>query len=298
MLRVGGGIPDKVQKLVDLGVVPSTRTMATRAIPTLKTNVPELVNLECAPWDRMFEQCKAFVAQHGHFNIAQGLSRAAWHSRRFQNWQLYNWMAIQRDRQRKGILPQAMVLKLDGIGFPWNPQREFWLNMFNDYKQDPTNPRFSGWCTNQRRYRANGSLSKKRIKLLDSTGFSWEIATSALRDQVWDRFCCEFSDYVKRFGTTSIPRELYGLTRVCWQLDEEMKTRLQSAFAQEQEKFIKLSKWLRKQIARIRKGTIKADQLRRLKEIFSLVRFSGKDRFSSARTATILSGVQPHNSVA
>jgi len=276
MLRRGGISFNKRQKLIDLGMVPSTRTRVDH-------NSHSLRHLASESWDKMFELCKAFAARHGHFNVAQGLPRVVWQSRRFENYQLYDWMNTQRDHQRKGTLSHERAQKLNSIGFTWNPQKEYWLNTFNAYKRDPENPRFSRWCTSQRRYKVDGTLSEERIKLLDSIGFSWGMSTCETRQQEWDRFCRELADYVNRFGTISIPRELYGLTRICWQLDEETKARLQAAFPQEQVKFIPLSAWLRKQIAGIRNGTIKTGQLDRLTEVFSHVRFGPKSRFLSAR---------------
>ena len=52
---------------------------------------------------------KAFKAEHGRCNVPES------------HGPLGKWVATQRQAYKKGKLPEERILKLDALGFVWNP---------------------------------------------------------------------------------------------------------------------------------------------------------------------------------
>lgn len=134
--------------------------------------------------DRFFQVLERFIAEHGHPNVPQ--------SHVIDGVEIGRWCTWQRKQYRKGKVPAERVLRLEALGFLWEPGRSLresqlseplaMLQQFRDefgHLDVPAKYVTDGywlgaWCTRQRTRRRRGSLPAAHIRQLDALGFIWE----------------------------------------------------------------------------------------------------------------------------
>ena len=137
-------------------------------------------------WESMFQALIRFKRQHGHCNVE-------WR----HNLDLAYWIIVQRESRLRGSLNDAMVQRLESIGFQWEPQDAAWERMFEALRQFrqqqghcnvprkwPKNRNLAAWCERQRRRR----LTTDQVRRLKAIGFSWDrpAEISIKPDHEWD----------------------------------------------------------------------------------------------------------------
>ena len=179
------------------------------------------------PYEEKWEEaclalCK-FREKHGHcavpvhYNVNK-LKLGAW---------------VSNQRQNKKTLSKDRLLKLNEIGFIWDPNAEKWLRYFKSLKsywertgqsQPPEEHsenklKIGTWATRQRSTRHN--LSNEQINLLDSIGFSW----NALSDK-WDSSFVSLVNFKNRNGHCRVPlRHIEGETNLGRWVSRQRKTK-------------------------------------------------------------------------
>ena len=98
---------------------------------------------------------------------------------------LRNWKAKQRLMYQKGDLSTNKINLLENIGFDFNPVENDWVSKFRELKSfkklnGHTNVPQRGtplgtWVSSQRKRKKSGLMSSKKIKLLESIGFIWNL---------------------------------------------------------------------------------------------------------------------------
>jgi superfamily II DNA or RNA helicase len=129
-------------------------------------------------WDPQAEQWELGFAALCDFKKREG------HCRVSERQKLGQW--VKRQRQRKSQLTQEQMLRLNKLGFSWDPHAEQWEEAFEELKRIKQrkghcriaqNLRVNGiglgiWVNAQRQ--ARDHLSQDRIEKLNSIGFSWD----------------------------------------------------------------------------------------------------------------------------
>lgn len=177
-------------------------------IKEIKEIFEEIESRLVASWDYWFEKLCEFKKENGHTRVMRSGSSEEINSG------LPKWVSAQR--ARRNLLPKEKIELLDSIGFVWSVDEDSWFNMFelckeyiiehgeltpsvkSVYKEE----RIGAWVARQKTARKAGELSKKRVELLDSIGFVWDIELHN-----WLKRLGELVDYEKKHGNYDMPRK-------------------------------------------------------------------------------------------
>jgi superfamily II DNA or RNA helicase/ferredoxin-thioredoxin reductase catalytic subunit len=164
----------------------------------------ESVKERLQPWEVMFQQLVEFKNVHGHCNVP---------NRYPENPPLGNWVQQQRYKNRKGILNEQYIKKLNEIGFVWNPYEVYWENMYamlvdfvNEYGHCKVpfkwheNLQLSEWFFEQRKLKKKGELSQARIEKLEKLGFDWNPLETD-----WNEMYQKLIEYKNIYGNCNVP---------------------------------------------------------------------------------------------
>lgn len=142
-------------------------------------------NLLDQQWEEFFAMLETFRAQNGHCNVgSKGKSK--------DEQALYEWVNTQRKRFKQGKLPDVRKIRLEAIGFsfepvdPWVESYEMLVNyVTREGDADiPTNHiendfYLGRWASTQRGKYRNSELTKQQIMLLEKLkGWTWERKTT------------------------------------------------------------------------------------------------------------------------
>lgn len=155
-------------------------------------------------WAEYYEELKAHKAQHGDANPLR---------RRFER--LGAWCVQQRQRRKKGEMPQAQIELLDQLGFTWLKHvKTPWeanlaaLQAFiaaNGHGNVPhlydPNPLLGYFVASQRARYAKGRLPAEKIAQLEAIGFNWK---SPGRDPLRPERLRQLAAYRERFGHCNV----------------------------------------------------------------------------------------------
>ncbi|GCA62991.1 hypothetical protein KIPB_007191, partial [Kipferlia bialata] len=144
-------------------------------------------------WDKSFMALQRHRGSHGK-----------WPSEA-EDKTLYEWAEAQRILYVSGKLPVAKACRLESIDFPLREKEtessSAWdVNLATlrrhlttrDKLSPETEREMTRWCKYQRGCKRKGTLSKRRIDLLNSIGFVWDP-----REQLWDDTILELQQYLQ-----------------------------------------------------------------------------------------------------
>lgn len=142
-----------------------------------------------APWDKRYEELKAFKKKYGHCKATPKANKS-----------LATWLSTQRRMWRKfknSDLTSSRLSKLETLGVEWDPKasrdNEKWNEKYEDLKRfkeehghcdvvlvHPQYTPLGNWVTEQLRCYFNENYKKhtwteKKFELLDSIGFDWNM---------------------------------------------------------------------------------------------------------------------------
>ena len=129
-------------------------------------------------WNEAFEALKEFHKREGHCLVNRDNTD--------DSLGLFRWVITQRQIYAKDQLTHDQVVRLNLLGFNWNPRNEQWDEAFESLKKffkreghcnvprehTENGLRLGTWVGKQREKKAR--LSPDRIKRLDSLGFAWK----------------------------------------------------------------------------------------------------------------------------
>ncbi|MBF0379425.1 MAG: Helicase associated domain protein [Magnetococcales bacterium] len=129
-------------------------------------------------WEEMFVALTEYRDHHGDCLVPESYA---------QNSELGWWVATQRKAKLSGQLDQPRIQRLDALGFIWDIAEANWLDMYRQLfifahekghclvsKSHPATMLLSKWCDNQRKAKANNTLSQDQINRLSELNFVWE----------------------------------------------------------------------------------------------------------------------------
>ncbi|OEU08637.1 hypothetical protein FRACYDRAFT_196219 [Fragilariopsis cylindrus CCMP1102] len=138
---------------------------------------------ETLSWDEMFQRLVRYKKEH-HTTVVPTKKNKA-------DPRLGIWVSHQRTFYKNKKLPVERINCLDSIGFFWDPLDKQWMEMYQEllaYKIQHRstnvpqcymeNPQLGKWVKSQRQvYNTTnrGSLSKKRLGLMNSINFVWSV---------------------------------------------------------------------------------------------------------------------------
>jgi superfamily II DNA or RNA helicase len=156
-------------------------------------------------WEERYGELKAFKERFGHSNVPQG-----WR----ENPQLGRWARKQRGKNKSGELSEDRRLRLEQIGFLWDPLDSQWEEMFGllvDYKRTHNdcrvpvrwrdNPQLGRWVDKQRQAKKDKRIGENRIGRLEELGFVWDPF-----DKYWEEMYSTLERYRKRHGDCNVPQ--------------------------------------------------------------------------------------------
>ena len=137
------------------------------------------------------------------------------------NKKLAIWVSVQRSAFSEGKLSQNRIIKLESIGFEWDPYSVDWERNFNFlqtfhkenghcrvpqfYKDDKE---LGYWASNQRSFYSKGKLSSDRIARLEALGFEWDPINAE-----WERNFIELKTFNTLHGHCRVPQAYPKLGR-------------------------------------------------------------------------------------
>jgi type I site-specific restriction endonuclease len=156
-------------------------------------------------WNETFNALKSFKNKTGHCRITKSQSSE------YAN--LGIWAHVQRTLKSK--LSTEQIIKLDSIGFSWDPISEKWEEAFEALKtfrkkvghcrvargQVIAGVKLGDWVSLQRRRLKNALMPKYQVDLLNSVGFSWNPASDN-----WEEAFTELVKFHKINGHCNVPQ--------------------------------------------------------------------------------------------
>ena len=122
---------------------------------------------------------------------------------------------------------------LKSIGFEWDGEKydELWMGMFQKlvvYKEMNKNtkvpqqydedPKLGTWVSTQRGNFRDDELLPKRLVLLNSIGFEWEVVRGRkVNNKIWMNMFHKLVEYNEQHKNTMVPRRVFKLGRWVYQ---------------------------------------------------------------------------------
>ena len=117
----------------------------------------------------------------------------------------------------------------------------------------------AGWVEEQRRARAEGSLSEDRVELLALYGFEWDLEAEQRERKQWPRMFAALRDYRVEFGDCLVPPDF----EVSAEAEAEAGG-VEKGGGGKDEKMLKLGVWVAAQRRAHSRGALDYDRLRAL----------------------------------
>ncbi|MHB1350894.1 MAG: DEAD/DEAH box helicase [Desulfobulbaceae bacterium] len=133
-------------------------------------------------WQEMYARLENYHAQYGDAEVPNRWKNDA---------TLSAWVNRQRQRKKKGLIPDEQIQLLDALDFTWqHRERGSWEDRYQeliDFKAKhghcnvpfayDEKPKLGAFVNAMRNLYTAGSLSKQRVELLERCGFQWSART-------------------------------------------------------------------------------------------------------------------------
>lgn len=144
-----------------------------------------------AIWDKRYEQLVEFKIECGHCDVP---------TEKWKNTELSHWVSHQRRFRKRNELSQDRIDRLNAIGFSWNVEEVRWNKNFRKLAHGEAVA--DHWKEHQRKGAREGNLSKKRVNLLKSVGFSFDPYPD-----VWRNNLKALQDFHAKFKHWNVPKK-------------------------------------------------------------------------------------------
>ena len=160
-------------------------------------------------WEEKYRKLAEYVKKHGNCLIPQDYP---------EDQALSNWVHLQRQQYRRGLLDEKKVNRLKELGFLWNTRETHWEAMRQEliaYKLQhgdcsvpakyADNPSLGTWVDTQRQRYRDGRLDQYRYERLQEIGFTWENVKVLQRAAQWEEMLPELISYKEQHGDSDVP---------------------------------------------------------------------------------------------
>lgn len=161
-------------------------------------------------WNEMFDKLLEYKRLHGDTNVPQRYQEIP---------KLGPWVNQQRQKRKRGKVPDHRINKLDSIGFIWDPVKSgarydpIWNAHYDElvtyYKSHghcrvtkSDDKVLNGWVIEQRVQFHRGTLKNERKEKLDSLDFQWEVF-----DDLFASHLEKLKQYKEKHGDCLVPAE-------------------------------------------------------------------------------------------
>jgi superfamily II DNA or RNA helicase len=161
-------------------------------------------DLLAADWELNFSNLQSFKTNNGHCRVPRDYKDIP---------QLALWVNRQRHGYSNGKLTTNRIVRLEALGFEWDPKAADWeLNFSNlqsfkannghcrvpqAYKEDPS---LGKWVPRQRQLFIKGRLSAYRIARLEALGFEWDVLAAD-----WELYFSKLQSFKSQNGHCRVP---------------------------------------------------------------------------------------------
>ena len=189
---------------------------------------------QASVWEENIRILEQYKATHGNCNVPRIFP---------SNKKFARWINTQRSSKISGTLSHERIVRLNLLGFDWDPRESIWKNNFELLKQYrakhgdcnvPTggfeNTVLTIWVSGQRAAKIKGEISVERVNQLIEIGFDWDPQASA-----WEENFCALEDYKAKHGNCNVSQlwsENPGLGR--W-VAKQRKSKIKEKLAKERE---------------------------------------------------------------
>jgi hypothetical protein len=159
-------------------------------------------------WNEMFDKLVEYKRVHGDTNVPQRYKEVA---------KLGPWVNQQRQKRKRGKVPDYRIQKLDSIQFLWEPVKSgarydpIWNSHYDKLQKyhesnghcrvtRSDDKELNGWVIEQRMQFSRGTLKDDRKEKLDSLGFQWEVF-----DEVFASHLDKLKQYKQKHGDCLVP---------------------------------------------------------------------------------------------
>jgi hypothetical protein len=160
-------------------------------------------------WEEAFSALQKYSSEKGHCLVHTDL--------KIGNVNLGKWVQHQRRFKKQGELTNDRVLRLNSLGFNWDPFSAQWEEAFNkllnfrkkngncrvhiDYKVGDF--KLGNWVSVQREHRKKSKLTDERIKRLDELEFIWDPRTAQ-----WEEAFAALQSFRARVGHCDVAEKV------------------------------------------------------------------------------------------
>ncbi|MDC0306473.1 Helicase associated domain protein [Akkermansiaceae bacterium] len=152
-------------------------------------------------WDQQFQALEAYRKRHDNCLVP----------RSEKNKTLATWITSQRVRRNSGKLDDEKIVRLENLGFCWDPNEELWEQQFQALEAyqkrhgdclvpRSKNEKLAAWLNTQKTSRKKGTLESQKIKRLDELGFIWNPF-----ERAWNENLKRLKSYRKEHGDCLVP---------------------------------------------------------------------------------------------
>lgn len=160
-------------------------------------------------WQEMYERLENYHAQHGDADVPHRWKNDA---------KLSAWVGRQRQRKKKGLIPDEQIQQMDALGFTWqHRERGSWEDRYQeliDFKAKHGHcnvpfsykgkPKLGPFVNTMRTQKTVGTLTKQRIELLERIGFQWAIKGLINTDK-WENRYNQLLAFRAEYGHCNVP---------------------------------------------------------------------------------------------
>ncbi len=147
-------------------------------------------------WEDSFTALSEFQKKSGHCRVP---------ARYPLNKKLATWVSLLRVAFHEGRLPEEKIIRLEAIGFDWDPFESSWKESFtklcsfkdlnghmNISSTNILTKPLANWASDQRKQYKDGELPTEKILKLEALGFIWDPIDAAWQANF--KLLCEFKE--------------------------------------------------------------------------------------------------------
>ena len=161
-------------------------------------------------WEQAVKKLQEYKTEHGHLLVPRNYKT-------HDGFNLGIWVSQKRMAKSKGKLGKEQMKILDDLGFVWDIYDHLWeqgISRLQEYKTEHGHVlvpydhatldgfKLGIWVSQKRRAKSKGKLGKEQMKILDDSGFVWDVL-----DHLWEQGISRLQEYKTEHGHVLVPKD-------------------------------------------------------------------------------------------